>query len=177
MAKNKNFGWLTNDIYSTLVLKVMYDKDTLLGVFNISDVLEITGEELEVVTANIDDLTNFLSLGMVRFVNVIGDSDVLDIPFRNLYKLYESASVLGVNEKSNLFSFQDIDAFAVINGVVRNDLLISCTLVDKISDDLNNVMKIAFEFSNYGMQEKFDAMTKITMINHRRLMIDEKENI
>lgn len=177
MAKNKNFVWLKNDIYSTLVIKVMYDKDTLFGVFNISDVLETTGEGLEVVTANIDDLTNFLSLGIVRFVNVIGENDVLDIPFRNLYKLYENASVLGVKEEGKLISFQEVDAFAVINGVVINDLLVSCSLVDKVSNDLNDVMKIASEFGNYSMQEKFDAMTKVTMVNHRRLMFEAKENL
>lgn len=176
MTKNKNFKWLTNDIYSTFVLRVMFDDYNLNGVFNISSLLETTGEKLEVETANIDDLTNFLTLGMVRFVNVLNDSDILDIPFRNLYKLYENANVLGVNEEGKLISFKELDIFAVINGVVRNDLLISCTLVDKISEDLSEVMKMAYEFGSYGMQERFDAMTKVTMINHRRLMSDVKEN-
>ena len=177
MTDNKNFKWLTNDIYSTLVLKVMSDKDTILGVFNISGILETTGEKLEVETANIDDLTNLLTLGMVRFTNVLDNSDILDIPFRNLYKLYKNANTLDANEKEKFLPFKEIDIFSVINGVVRNDLLLSSTVINKVSDDLNEVMRIASDFGNYGMQEKFDAMTKVTMINHRRLMSDKKENL
>ena len=37
---------------------------------------------------NIDDLTNLLTVGMVRFCNITDSQDILDVPFRNLYKLY-----------------------------------------------------------------------------------------
>ena len=37
------------------------------------------------------------------------------------------------------------------------------------TSELNEVMKIAYNFSSYNMQEKFDAMSDVTMINHRRL--------
>ena len=169
MIENKNFNWLTSDIYSSLVVKVMYNDNTLLGIFDVKGVLDITGEELKIVTANIDDLTNFLTMGIVRFVN---GNDILDIPFRNLYKLYENADILGVSKEGKMISFKEIEAFAVIDGKVINDLCLSCTLINEVMDDLKIVIKIANDFSSYGMNEKFDALTKITVVNHRRLMND-----
>ena len=36
-------------------------------------------------------------------------------------------------------------------------------------------MKISCEYGSYGMQEKMDALNKITIINHKRIVSDEKE--
>ena len=172
---NNNFKWLTYDIDSSMVLKVIYDKDKIdsdYAIYNVIDVLEVTGDKLDIETANIDDLTNLLTVGIVRFVNVSDINDVLDIPFRNLYKLYENSNILG--EKSDkMMSFEEMNVFSVIDGNFRNNYLIFSTLIDDISDDLYDVMKIAYEFGSYGMQEKFDALTKITMINHRRIINDD----
>lgn len=177
MNNNKNFKWLINDIYSSIVLKIMLDQNTALGVFNISGILNTTGDKIEIESANIDDLTNFLNLSIVRFVNVLDENDILDIPFRNLYKLYETANQLEAIENERLIPFKELDTFSVINGVVRNDLLLSSTIINKISEDLDEIMKVASLFGKYGMQEKFDALVKITMINHRRIMNDIKENL
>ena len=84
---NSNFKWLTRDIDNSLILKVLYN-DSDYAVFNVLDVLEVTGDRLDVETANIDDLTNLLTVGMVRFYNINDVSDIVDIPFRNLYNLY-----------------------------------------------------------------------------------------
>lgn len=180
MTNRKNFRWLTNDINDTLILKVVYinngEKEEY-GVFNVTDVLETTGDELEVETANIDDLTNLLTLGIVRFTNVSDASDVLDIPFRKLYLLYKNANVLGYTEEEKLIPFSDLDTFSIIDGTVRNDLLLFSSVISNVTDDLNQVMKIAYEYGSYGMQEQFDALSKITLINHRRLVSDEKERI
>lgn len=180
MVKNNNFKWLTGDIDKTLVLKVLYKKDNIkeeYGVFNVIDVLETTGDLLEVETANIDDLTKFLTMGIVRFVNVSDSSDILDIPFRNLYKLYQGANVLGEITEVQYIPFQELDTFSVIDGTIRNDLFVFSATISEVTQDLDEVMKIAYEFGSYGMQEKFDALSKITVINHRRLINDEKERI
>lgn len=178
MTERNNFKWLTSDIDNTLILKVIYSKDGKTeeyGVFNVVDVLETTGDELEVMTANIDDLTNLLTLGIVRFVNIIDSSDVLDIPFRNLYLLYKNANVLGEDSEDKVMSFNELDTFSIIDGTVKNDFLVISALISEVSPELDEVMKIAYEFGNYSMQEKFDALSKITYINHRRLVTDEKE--
>ena len=87
MTRNRNFEWLANDINSTLVLKVYSSRRDENYVFNVSNVLETDGDRLDIETANIDDLTKLLTLGIVRFVNVSDASDVVDIPFRKLYML------------------------------------------------------------------------------------------
>ena len=176
MTNKNNFRWLTNDIDNTLVLKLIYKNnngDEGYHIFNVLDVLETTGDKLDVKTANIDDLTNLLSLGMVRFVNVSDSNDIFDIPFKKLYLLYKNASVLGENIIGREMSFKELDVFSVIDGVVLDNFLVMSSLINTVTEDLNKVMKIAYEFDNYSMQEKFDAMSEITIINHRRLIVDE----
>ena len=88
MAKDKNFKWIMQDIDSTLILKVVYIKNGIqeeYGIFNVVDVLETPCDKLEIDTGNINDLTNLLTLGIVRFTNIIDSSDVLEIPFRKLF--------------------------------------------------------------------------------------------
>lgn len=177
MTNNKNFKWLINDIYSSLVLKIISNQKTTITIFNVDSILKNTGEIQEIETANIDDLTNLLNFGIVRFVNNLNNNDIIDIPFRNLYKLYENSNTLNNNEKEKIIPFDEIDAFSVIDGIVRNDLLLSSTIINNPSEDLNEMMEIASIFATYGMQEKFDALTKITMINHRRIMSELKENL
>ena len=180
MARDKNFKWLLHDIDSTLVLKVVYldnGKEEEYGVFNVMNVLETPCEELEVDTGNINDLTNLLTLGIVRFTNMIDLRDVVEIPFKKLYLLYKNACVLEDDKEGTLIPFSDVDTFSVIDGTIRNDLLLFSATIDKVSEDLSNVMKIAYEYDGYDMQEKFNALLKITEINHRRIMTEEKEKI
>lgn len=175
---NKNFRWLTNDIDASLVLKVIYKKDDFneeYAVFNVKDVLDVVGDKLDIETANIDDLTNLLTIGIVRFVNVGDINDIIDIPFRNLYKLYNNGNVLG-NDTNILISFNEIEAFSIIDDKIDKNYLIFSALISDISEDLEKVMRIASEFSSYSMQEKFDAMSEITFINHRRLLVDVKKD-
>lgn len=178
MTNKNNFKWLSNDIDNTLVLKLIYKNNDGIEeyhVFSVLDVLETTGDKLEVKTANIDDLTNLLSLGIVRFVNVSDSSDILDIPFKKLYLLYKNANILCESLVGREMTFKELDAFSVIDGRYSDNYLVISSLINDVSDDLDKVMKIAYEFDNYSMQEKFDAMSEITVINHRRLITDENE--
>jgi len=180
MAKCNDFKWLVNDINSTLVLKVVSrvaSDSSDYGTYCIQDILENDWDKLNIKTANIDDLTNLLTLGIVRFVNMIDSSDMLDIPFRNLYKLYDKAYVLGHEQKGNLISFKEVETFSIIDGRIRNDLMIYSAVVDKLSDDLSEIMMIASEFGRYGMQRKFDALTRVMNINHQRLIEDNKRKV
>lgn len=179
MTNKNNFRWLSNDIDNTLVLKLIYKKEGSseeYHVFSVLDVLETTGDKLDVKTANIDDLTNLLSLGIVRFVNVSDGNDILDIPLKKIYLLYKNANVLGENMVGKEMTFKELDAFSVIDGAPSYDFFVVSSLINTVSDDLNKVMKIAYEFDNYSMQEKFDSMSEITVINHRRLIADEMDN-
>ena len=73
-------------------------------------------------------------------------------------------------------SFKELDAFSVIDGVLENKFLVISSLINVVTEDLDRVMKIAYEFDDYSMQEKFDAMSEITVINHRRLILDNMNN-
>ena len=175
---NNNFKWLINDIDSSLILKVIYKKDNVIeeyGAFNVNDVLETPCDELEISTGNINDLTNLLTLGIVRFININDKKDILEIPFRKLYLLYKNGNMLGEDNRNKLISFVDLDTFSVIDGTVRNDLLVFSALIDRPSNELEEVMRISYEYGSYGMQEKMNALEKITIINHRRIVNDEKE--
>ena len=179
MALNNNFKWLKDDIDSTLVIKIVSNKssDDNYGVYFVYDILESDFDKIDVKFANIDDLTNLLSLGIVRFMNVVDNNDILDIPFRNLYKLYKCANVLGSEEAGRLVSFSELDSFSVIDGEMKDDLMVYSAVVDRVSEDMNEVMKIAYEFGNYGMQQKFDALSRINDINHKRLMEEKKNSV
>lgn len=179
MTENYNFKWLKNDIDSTLVIKIAGDsfEKEHQGIYCIYDVLESDFDKISIKFANIDDLTNLLTLGVVRFINVINKNDILDIPFRNLYKLYENANVLGAEQIGRLLSFKELEVFSVLNGEVRDDLMLYSAVIDDVSEELNEVMKIAYDFNSYGMQQKFDALYRITDINHQRLVEDKKNKI
>ncbi len=173
---NDNFKWLTYDIDSSIVLKIMYKNKDSNDVFNVIDVLDVGGNSLNIMTANIEDLTNLLTIGIVRFANMGDLSDVIDIPFRNLYKLYKNSNKLGDNT-SLMLSFNDIDAFSVIDGSIINDCVICSTIINDVSSDLSRVMEIASEFGSYRMMKKFEALSEITLINHRRLVNDKINRI
>lgn len=174
---NNNFKWLANDIDNTLVLKVVSNENNEInyGTYCVMDVLEVDGDKINVATANIDDLTGLLTLGMVRFINISNSNDILDIPLKKIYLLYKNARFLENENKGRLLSFKELDVFSVINGKMRDDLLVFSGVIRECSDDLKNVMEIAYLYGSYGMQEKFDALCKITMINHQRLANDKKE--
>ena len=172
-----NFKWLADDIDNTLVLKVISNDTSEIsyGAYCVYDILETDGDKIDVKTANIDDLTNLLTLGIVRFVNIGNNNDVLDIPFRNIYLLYKNARVLGEDIEGRLMSFKELDVFSVINGNMHDDLLVFSGVIGNVSDDLKVLIDVAYNFGKLGMQEKLDVLNKITMINHRRIISDKKE--
>ena len=145
------------------------------GIFNIEDVLETPCDKLEIDAGNINDLTNLLTLGIVRFINTNDRSDVLEVPFRLLWLLYRDANVLGVENDEKFISFKELDTFSVIDGTVRNDLFVFSAKINEPSVDLRKVMEIAYEYGNYGMNEKIKALEEVDDINHRRIISDEKE--
>jgi hypothetical protein len=62
-----------------------------------------------------------------------------------------------------------LDAFSIIDGTVTKDCTIVSSVITNPTDDLVKVMDVASKFSSSSMQEKFDYMSDVTFINHRRL--------
>lgn len=175
---SKNFKWLAEDIDNTLVLKVVSkenNKEVSYGAYCVYDILEADGDRINVKTANINDLSSLLTLGMIRFINISDNKDILDIPFRNIYLLYKNARILGEDVEGSLMSFKELDAFCVLNGEMRDDLFVFSGVIGGITEDLKELMDVAYNFGKNGMQEKLDVLNDITMINHRRLINDRIE--
>lgn len=168
---NDNFKWLTYDVDSSIVLKVVYKNSEDSAIFNIIDVLDVGGNSLNIVTANIEDLTSLLTIGIVRFANMGNLGDIIDIPFRNLYKLYQNANKLGENTDMVL-SFEDVDAFSIIDGSMRSNFSIYPVIIGDVSEDLQRIMEISSVFGSYTMMNKFQSLSEITFINHKRLIND-----
>ena len=115
-------------------------------------------------------------VAIVKYTNGgLMDSDIIDIPLRNLIVLYRNGNVLGNTCVKKIVSFRELEAFSIIDGAITDDLEIIPALINKPSEDLYNVMRISSLYGEYGMQDKFNALSEITLINHRRLMRDNNE--
>ena len=51
-------------------------------------------------------------------------------------------------------TFKELDVFSVIDGKMRDDLLIFSGVIGNINDDLKELITIAYGFGELGMQEK-----------------------
>lgn len=165
----ENFRWLIEDIYNTLTFN-LYHKDEVIATYEIYDIYEANMDKLKVEDANIDDITDLLTICIVRFVNMSDNTEIIDIPFRNLYKLYEKASKLGIDD-GKVISLSELDAFAIIDGYVpkSEEFKIMSVVINNISDELKKMLDISKEFGNLGMQDSFMALCEVDTINVRRM--------
>ena len=165
MDKVYDFSWLVSEIDSSMILKLMKD-DESLGVYQVSDILDASLEKVKVKFANANDLINFINHSVVRFRGNNDDYSILDIPFRKIWLLYLNSNSINKNDKRKV-NLSKLDAFLVCNGdLVKDECYIYPYKVNKESDELRKVMKIAFNFGYLGMQEKFDTLAKVNLINY-----------
>ena len=169
---NNNFKWLVNDIYNSIVINLCFrsgNRSILCGTFEVLDVLNTTGDELDIEFANIDDMTNLLTMGMVRFVRVDDIGDIIDIPFRNMYKLYEKV------DGENSISLEELDAFAIFDGaLIDKGYSLEISIVQELTDEMKKMIDVASKFGDLGMQANFDALTEVNMINYKRIQNDKR---
>ena len=170
--RKMNSKWLVKDIYSSIILSLYYEKDNknlLCGTFEVDEILNATGDESSIEFANIDDITKFITMGIVRFRNVFEHSDILDIPFRNLYMLYEKVNSLTDIKVNSGVSVLDMESFLVMDDkICKDDYYVYSYSIDKVSEDLNSFIKVAKNYGKYDMQMKFDSLAFINMINYKR---------
>ena len=89
---NMDFSWIIKDINDSLIVKAFCKKDMSnlkISNYNAKEILFTTGEKLLIEESNINDISNFLNMAIVRFEN--SDDEVMDIPLRNIYMLYSQA--------------------------------------------------------------------------------------
>ena len=111
---------------------------------------------------------NFVSHSVIRFRHDTNPENIIDIPLRNVYKLFLNSNELAtINEK--YLRLSKLEAFMVRDGEVKNDnYLVYAYKINEESEELNKTLKIAYEYNNLGMQEKIEALEQINLINYHR---------
>ena len=171
---DNGFKWIAKDVSDSIIINLFYKdngKLKLYSTYDASMVLDVVGNEIDVEFANIDSLTNFITMGMVRFINVKDSSDIIDIPIRKLALLYDNASNMSeiLNDKK-VVSINDLDAFAIVDGKnVKDNYFVEIIKIREPHDSLMAVIDSSLNYGNMGMQEKFDTLSDINNVNYRRI--------
>ena len=161
-----DFGWLVGEIDNSIILKLFKDKE-VIGIYQVNEVLDVALNPVKVKFAVVNDLLNFVNYTIVRFVDVSDNSKIIDIPFRKIWMLYLNGTSLG--EKANKrIKLSKLEANFVSSGkVLKDDYYVCSYKVNKESEELKKIMKIAFDFRYLGMQQTSDALANINLINYK----------
>ena len=167
MDKVYDFNWIAQEIDNCLVLKLCNSKKAI-GIYQASEILSIDLDDVNVKFANALDLMNFVNHSVIRFRHITNPENIIDIPLRNVYKLFLNSNELAtINEK--YLRLNKLEAFMVRDGEVKNDnYLVYVYKVNEESEELKKTLKIAYEYNNLGMQEKIEALEQINLINYHR---------
>lgn len=175
MDKVYNFNWIVDDLYNSIIFKlyrIVDDMNVCFGTYEVNSILSSTGDELSVKFANIDNLSNLLNLSILRFVDINNMDNIIDIPLRNIYMLFNNSNNIG-DSVNNYISLNDLDSFSVYDGEIINDNYnLFIYKISEPSEYLSKIMLLAKEFGNMGMQEKFDTITEVNLLNYQRVTND-----
>lgn len=172
--KHYDYEWITRDLNDSIVIMLVYVKENgeikQYNSYQAVDVVDIVGNDVSVGMANVNDLSNLLLLGTMRFKG-ISNGEVLDISFSNLYKLYENANVISLDTGNikminRLLSLAELNAFTIIDGTLPGDnYKIIATVINKQSKELKRLIELARDYGVMSMDEKFAALKEINHIN------------
>lgn len=181
--RHYDYEWITNDLNNSIVITLVNVNENgeikLHDSYQAIDVIDIVGNDVSVGLANVNDLSNLLLLGTMRFKG-IGKKGILDISFSNLYKLYENANRLlledGKFEVNNrLISLGDLNAFTVVDGTMPTDnYKVIATIVGELPLELERLLKLARDYGMMSMDEKFCALSEINQINENIVNKEKK---
>lgn len=173
-----DYEWITQDINNSIILMLVEVKENgeikQYNAYQAVDVVDIVGNDVSVGLANVNDLSNLLTIGTMRFKGNV-NSEILDVSFNNLYKLYENANVISleplkIQMVNRLLGLGDLNAFTVVNGTVPGDSYkIIATLVGEVSEDLKRLIELSRDYGMMSMDEKFKALSEINHINEQKV--------
>ena len=175
---NSNYDWLIKDISNSIIINLFYcenDNETLYDSYDVLSLLDVVNEPVNIKFANIDDITNLLTINKIRFISPKNPQDIIDVPVRNIYKLYKNATYIDKigKEEKKLISTSDLDAFVIADGAsVKDGFFIEIIQIRQESEQLKEFIEITKDFGNMGMQEKFDALSSTNNLNYRRVKTD-----
>lgn len=176
--KHYDYEWITQDINNSIVLMLVNVKENgeinQYNSYQAVDVVDIVGNDVSVGLANVNDLSNLLMVGTMRFKG-IGNNEVLDVSFSSLYKLYENANVISLEPMkiqmvNRLLGLGELNAFTIVDGTVPGDnYKIIATVIGEMSQDLKRLIELARDYGMMSMDEKFWALSEINQINEQRI--------
>ena len=159
---NMDFSWIIKDINDSLIVKAFCKKDMSnlkISNYNAKEILFTTGEKLLIEESNMNDISNFLNIAIVRFEN--SDDEVMDIPLRNIYMLYSQAvDFYKNNDNSGVLDFSSIEGFSVQKIYDLQSFIIS-----NVSSILLEILEIAKNFSVMDNNKKYKALVRVMEIN------------
>ena len=166
MDKVYDFNWIVNEIDQCLVLKLI-NGDKILGVYQVSEI-GYDLDETQVRFANVADLIKFINHSGLVFRDVSDSSNIIRIPIRKLLLLFSNSNKLDNDVKKNI-NTKDLDAFIVCDGSqVNGNYQIQSYGVNDASEELKEIMEVAYKFSNLGMNDKIEALEKVNLVNYHK---------
>lgn len=169
-----DYEWITRDLNDSIIIMLVEVKENgeikQYNSYQAVDVVDVVGNDVSVELANVNDLSNLLLLGTMRFKG-ISNSEVLDISFSNLYKLFENANVISLETGNiqminRLLSLADLNAFTIVDGTLPGDnYKIIATVINSASKELKRLIELARDYGMMSMDEKFSALKEINQIN------------
>lgn len=171
MNKLYDYEWITKDINDSIGINLLDESKKSIGAFEAIDVINIAGDDIRIKEANINDLTNLINIGTMRFKSYIND-DYIDIPIRNLSKLLINPNIITIEEnslKNDIIPIKSLDASVKYNNsLVLEGYGIIVTKIKKESESLNKLIEIASTYGQMDMKEKFNALSEINDMNHEK---------
>jgi len=173
-----DYEWITKDINDSILIEIVQvEEDGNYKKYNsyqAIDVIDCAGNDVSVGKANVNDLVNLLTIGTMRFKGITND-EILDIPFRTLYKLYEFANSIKMEDLeikiiNRLLSFDELNAFTIINETIPSDnYKIIATTFSEPTDSLNKLICFARDYVVLGLDEKFQILKELNKVNSERI--------
>ncbi len=166
MDKTYDFNWMTSEIDNSIVFGLIKD-GKVVSTYQVSYLLTGEMNQIEVKFANIDDLEKFINFAVVRFYDIANQYNIIDIPLRELKKLYDNSNDWD-NNKNKRIKLSDLDCFSVIEGKRNNkEYLIEVVKIQEVSEEFMMILKICSDYGKRGMSEKYDALYEVNSTNYR----------
>ncbi len=171
MNKEDNFDWLVREIDECLIFMLKSGKEMLGSYY--AESIRINGIDLvSVKFANINDLTNFVNYSLIRFVNSLDKTNIIDIPIKKIYTLVSTAK----RDGSGMVELDELNSFAVLNDkVVSRGYAVVPYLVKELDQEVLSVIKKISTFDSLSMNDKIDALEDINLVSYHK--IKEKEGL
>ena len=166
MDKVYDFNWIVNEIDQCIILKLIND-DKTLGIYQVSEI-GYDFDDVEVRFANVSDLIKFINHSAIIFRDVSDSSNIIRIPVRKILLLFTNSNK--INDKGNkMISDDTLEAFIMYDGnLLKGKYQIHSYKVNDESEELKEIMDIAYRFGNMGMQDTIEALEKVNLLNYHK---------